>query len=126
LDIPCSPAKAGVHLRSARHETGRRWAPAFAGAHSYYSPRSWILLVPPRRRGSISGRRDMEPAGDGSPPSRRHGISFLCVLCVLCANPLPSSAPPRLRVNFFRRRRTFRLFREGRDPAGFPLSGMTK
>src|SRR3546814_4876774 len=31
---PCVPAKAGTHLLPVQDDAVRRWAPAFAGAHS--------------------------------------------------------------------------------------------
>jgi thiamine-phosphate pyrophosphorylase len=49
-------AMDGVHLRQPRVD------------HSRLQKKG----APPRRRGAISGRRYVEPAGDGSPPSRGH------------------------------------------------------
>ena len=34
---PCSPAKAGAHLRPVQNSADRRWAPAFAGAQGIFA-----------------------------------------------------------------------------------------
>ena len=55
----CVPAKAGTHLRSVQNSAVRRWAPAFAGARSFFSfskadYRASLAAHPARGRGPIA------------------------------------------------------------------------
>ncbi|NIJ38933.1 hypothetical protein FHR22_003657 [Sphingopyxis panaciterrae] len=40
------PAKAGTHLPPVRVGTGRRWAPAFAGAHGIFIAMMTLSIYP--------------------------------------------------------------------------------